>query len=86
MKVKLLSRVRLLAGDPMDCSRPGSSVHGMFQARVLERGAIAFSVSSGQTKVKKSHFCPQIEEVRRDCVTFQDLITPVKSRQEVVVG
>ena len=30
--------------DPMDCSPPGPSVHGIFQARVLEWGAIAFSV------------------------------------------
>ena len=30
--------------NPMDCSLPGSSVHGIFQARVLEWGAIAFSV------------------------------------------
>ena len=30
--------------DPMDCSLPGSSVHGIFQARVLEWGTIAFSV------------------------------------------
>ena len=29
--------------DPMDCGPPGSSVHGIFQARVLEWGAIAFS-------------------------------------------
>ena len=29
---------------PMDCSLPGSSIHGIFQARVLEWGAIAFSV------------------------------------------
>ena len=29
--------------DPKDCSPPGSSVHGIFQARVLEWGAIAFS-------------------------------------------
>ena len=29
--------------DLMDCSLPGSSVHGIFQARVLEWGAIAFS-------------------------------------------
>ena len=29
--------------DPMDCSLPGSSVHGIFKARVLEWGAIAFS-------------------------------------------
>ena len=31
--------------DPMDCSLPGSSVHEIFQARVLEWGAIAFSLS-----------------------------------------
>ena len=29
--------------DPMDCSPPGSSIHGIFQARVLEWGAITFS-------------------------------------------
>ena len=32
--------------DPMDCSLPGSSVHGIFQARVLEWGAISFSRGS----------------------------------------
>ena len=31
---------------PMDCSLPGSSTHGIFQARVLEWGAITFSVRS----------------------------------------
>ena len=30
--------------NPMDCSLPGSSVHGIFQARALEWGAIAFSI------------------------------------------
>ena len=30
--------------DPMDCSPPGSSIHGIFQARALEWGTIAFSV------------------------------------------
>ena len=29
--------------DPMNCSLPGSPIHGIFQARVLEWGAIAFS-------------------------------------------
>ena len=32
------------SSDPMDCSPPGSPIHGIFQARVLEWGAIAFSV------------------------------------------
>ena len=32
-------------GDAMDCSLPGSSIHGLFQARLLEWGAIAFSGS-----------------------------------------
>ena len=35
----------LTLSNPMDCSPPGSSVHGIFQARVLEWGAIAFSIS-----------------------------------------
>ena len=33
------------SSDPMDCSPPGFSIHGILQARVLEWGAIAFSVS-----------------------------------------
>ena len=33
----------LTLSDPMDCSLPGSSVHGIFQARILEWVAIAFS-------------------------------------------
>ena len=47
MKVKSESEVaqsRSIPSDPMDCSLPGSSVHGIFQARVLEWGAIAFSI------------------------------------------
>ena len=35
--------------DPRDCSLPGSSVHGIFQARVLEWGAIAFSMDGIHT-------------------------------------
>ena len=48
MKVKSESEVALsclILSNPMDCSPPGSSVHGIFQARVLEWGAIAFSTS-----------------------------------------
>ena len=47
MKVKSESEVAqsyLTPSDPMDCSPPGSSIDGIFQARVLEWGAIAFSV------------------------------------------
>ena len=46
MKVKSESEVAQSCptlSDPMDYSLPGSSVHGIFQARVLEWGAIAFS-------------------------------------------
>ena len=46
MKVKSESEVTqscLTLRDPMDCSPPGSSIHGVFQATVLEWGAIAFS-------------------------------------------
>ena len=46
MKVKSESEIAQSCptlSDPIDCSLPGSSVHGIFQARVLEWGAIAFS-------------------------------------------
>ena len=46
MKVKSESEVAqscLTLSDPMDCSPPGSSIQGIFQAGVLEWGAIAFS-------------------------------------------
>ena len=46
MKVKSESEVVQsypTLSDPMDCSPPGSSIHGILQARVLEWGAIAFS-------------------------------------------
>ena len=39
--MKLLSRLTLC--DPMDCSLPGSSIHGIFQARILEWVVIPFS-------------------------------------------
>ena len=52
MKVKSESEVAQssLTRDPMDCSLPGSSAHGIFQARVLEWGAIAFDVYSNTVK------------------------------------
>ena len=46
MKVKSereVTQLCLTLSDPMDCSLPGSSVQGIFQARLLEWGAIAFS-------------------------------------------
>ena len=42
--------------DPMDCSPPGSSVHGNVQARVLEWGAIAFSVDKVMSFANKIVF------------------------------
>ena len=50
MKVKSESEVtqsRLTLSNPMDCSLPGSSIHGIFQARVQEWGAIAHSEGNG---------------------------------------
>ena len=49
MKVKSESEVAqsfLTLSNPMDCSLPGSSAHGILQARVLEWGAITFSLDS----------------------------------------
>ena len=68
MKVESESDVAqscLTLSDPMDCSLPGSSIHGIFQATVLEWGAIAFSrnstrtiqISKGLMMMMPSKFC-----------------------------
>ena len=60
MNVKSESEVAQLCptpSDPMDSSLPGSSIHGIFQARVLEWGAIAFSetVIEGYLNIRVGH-------------------------------
>ena len=57
MKVKSESEVAQSCptlSDPMDWSLPGSSVHGIFQARVLEWGAIAFSADAAEGQANKT--------------------------------
>ena len=57
MKVKSESEVAqsyLTVSDPTDCSLPGSSVHGISQARVLEWVAIAFSIMEYYLTIKKN--------------------------------
>ena len=46
--------------DPMDCSLPGRSDHGIFQARLLEWGAIAFSHSEFAAAAKSRQSCPTL--------------------------
>ena len=52
--------------DPMDCSLTGSSVHGIFQARVLEWGAIAFSVKEQRGLIINQSFanCYREKKIR----------------------
>ena len=73
-KVKSESEVAqsyLTLSDPMDCSLPGSSVHGIFQVRVLEWGAIAFSAIIEQSEsIIRIHISPIF------CISF-----PLRSPQ-----
>ena len=73
MKVKSESEVAQSCptlSDPMDCSLTGSSIHGIFQARVLEWGATAFSLTNQEevpaplagTQRPCSAFCLEPEE------------------------
>ena len=81
MKVKSESEVTQLCLtllDPMDCSLPGSSVRGIFQARVLEWGAIAFSNNSMLGKKKNQ------EVVKRPKQTFLQRHTDGKQTHEKI--
>ena len=64
MKVKSEREVAqscLTLSDPMDYRPPGSSIHGIFQARVLEWGAIAFSITFAAAAAAKSlQSCPTL--------------------------
>ena len=57
--------------DPMDCNPPGSSIHGIFQARVLESGAIAFSDSCLGNLMNRGAWWARFHgiEKRHDCAT-----------------
>ena len=64
--------------DPMDCSLPGLSVHGIFQARVLEWGATAFSttdmsLSQFQEMVKdREGWCAAVHGVEKSCTRLSN--------------
>ena len=83
MKVKRESEVAQSCptlSDPMDCSLPGSSVHGIFQSRVLEWGAIAFSIFSFYVDIIAEftpfhfpHFSPNIHKLGR---LLQSIFSP----------
>ena len=65
MKVKSESEVSQSCPtlrEPMDCSLPGSSIHGIFQARVLEWGAIAFSDLTSRRRVKTDADVIQLQD------------------------
>ena len=84
MKVKSEREVAqscLTLRNPMDCSPPGSSVHGIFQARVLEWGAITFSESyqhilltpkQGRIMVYGRYSLSEVSEVVQSCQTLCD--------------
>ena len=64
VKVKSLSRCPTLC-NPMDCSPPGSSVHGILQARELEWAAISFSRGSSQPRDRT-----QVSHIADKCFTI----------------
>ena len=51
-----VARLCLTCSGPMDCNLPDSSAHEIFQARVLEWGAIAFSKDKEYPQGKERHF------------------------------
>ena len=66
------------SSDPMDCSLPGSSIHGIFQARVLEWGAIAFSTMEYYLAIKRNTF----ESVLTRWINLESIMQSEVSQKE----
>ena len=56
--------------DPMDCSPPGSSIHGILQARILEQGAISFSRSLPDPGIEPRSPALQADSLLSELVVF----------------
>ena len=80
MKAKSLSKYPTLR-DPMNCSLPGSSVHGIFQARVLEWVAIAFSEWTSRSLPCPSYCKQCCDEHWGTCVSFNSGFLSVYAQQ-----
>ena len=98
IKVKsesIVAQSCLSLSDPVDCSPPGSFVHGIFQARVLEWGAIAFS---DHTVGSHSWFLPETSPhlwmdsqnhliiIIKDLITLKDSLSPSSLKIPRVLG
>ena len=87
MKVKRESEVAqscLTPSDPMDCSLPGSSIHGIFQARVLEWGAIAFSVPSLEQLTIITHGQHTTERILEDGSEEEAPLCTIETKMDCV--
>ena len=85
MKVKSESEVTQSCptlSDLMDCSLPGSSAHGIFQAKVLEWGAIAFSDNSLQSPKKSHTALPTCDLL--SCEPFSRKASPPRSKRLLI--
>ena len=81
------SGCRTLAGEPtpQDCSPPGSSIHGIFQARVLEWGAIAFSTEATREQQNnriafpdyplQTYYSEQVKTIKSGSLAFISIMT-----------
>ena len=89
MKVKSESEVSQSCPtlcDPMDCHLPGSSVHGIFQARVLEWGAIAFSDNGILLSHKKERIWVSSNEVEEPRAYYTEWSKSEREQQMLYIN
>ena len=89
MKVKSESEVAQLCptpSNPMDCSPPGSSIHGICPARVLEWGAIAFSVQISSEGLLCARYCARINTLlsTHSCLSSYFIISISSSSSQIL--
>ena len=88
--VVVVAQSCLTLGDPMDCSPSGSSVHGIFQARILEWGAISYSRESSLSRDQTHISCISCigRQIFYHCATWEaplNVVNIYESKQRIPI-
>ena len=84
IKICSVPQSHLTLCDPMDCNPPGSSVHGILQARILEWVAISLQLKYGKTQIWQEYREELYKKDLHDPDNHDDVITHTQLESDIL--